>query len=60
MVLDACFIVKLLVCFKNTTTELDCGNMVMCVEKCNKLVVEPTVPGTHRAWLWVGAFLAGF
>lgn len=56
MVLDACFIVKLIVCFKNTTTELKCGNMVMCAEKCNKLVVEPTVPGN----LQFPGFLAGF
>lgn len=45
MVLDACFIVKLIVCFKNTTTELNCGNIVMFVEKYNKHVVETTVPG---------------
>lgn len=45
MVLDACFLIKLIVCFKNTTTELNCGNIIMFVEKCNKLVVETTGPG---------------
>lgn len=42
MGLDACFIIKFIVCVKNTTTELDWGNVVMFVEKCNKLVVETT------------------
>jgi len=58
MVLDACFIVKLIDCFKNTTTELNCGNIVLFVEKRKKLVLETAVPGNLQC-MAVGGSLSG-
>lgn len=49
MALDVCFIVKLIVCLKNKTTEHNCGSIVTFTEKCNRLVVETTVPGNLQS-----------
>lgn len=49
MALDVCFIVKLIVCLKNKTTEYNCGSIVTLTEKGSRLVVETTVPGNLQS-----------